>query len=451
MARFDIASDDASADIDLRSTGSSMVSRARRDLERRSGSESVTLVAPEPGQYLSVVYPYADPEGSRRRPSSTAISVGRGGRQLHRDAGQRHRDPGPAADPDGGLVRARRGLGRTWARWTTWTVATRWSRSTERADALEWAGQRLAGSRADPSAHRPWADVWRVDRPTGRWWLKINSADTRYEPRLLDVLARSGSALLPAVLTHPDQPWALIADAGTSARELLADAEPEQRIGFWIDVLPAYAELQRTVPVADLRAAQRARPLPGRAAGHLRRPGRRPGVVHCRCGAGTRPGAVGSDPGLPVATGGRGGSTGRRPPPTLQHDDLHDGNVFRRGSTNLIIDWGDAVLAHPFGTLLVTLDVLAYQLDCARTDPRIVRVQEAYLEVWRTGGDSRADLAEELDLAVRTAGLGRAAGWRRALGTPDRRAGTGRRRCGRPLAGPAGRRPGRRPLTTLSR
>ena len=104
--------------------------------------------------------------------------------------------------------------------------------------------------------------------------------------------------------------------------------------------------------------------------------------------------------------------------PTLQHDDLHDGNVFRRGSVNLIIDWGDAVLAHPFGTLLVTLDVLAYQLDCPRTDPRIVRVQEAYLEVWRTGGDSRANLAEELDLAVRTAGLGRAAGWRRALGTP---------------------------------
>lgn len=100
--------------------------------------------------------------------------------------------------------------------------------------------------------HRPWADGWRVQSSEGRWWLKINSAGTGYEPRLLDVLARSGSAILPAAMTHPDQPWALIADAGTSARELLADAEPEQRSRFWIDVLPGYAELQRTVPVAGL-------------------------------------------------------------------------------------------------------------------------------------------------------------------------------------------------------
>jgi len=113
----------------------------------------------------------------------------------------------------------------------------------------------LAGYRVTHLRTRPWAEVWRVEGPDGLWWLKINAADTRYEPRLLDVLARSGSALLPAVLTHPDQPWALIADAGASARELLANAEPEQRIGFWIDVLPAYAELQRTVPVAELHAA----------------------------------------------------------------------------------------------------------------------------------------------------------------------------------------------------
>jgi len=232
------------------------------------------------------------------------------------------------------------------------------------------------------------------------------------------VLARSGSALLPAVRPHPDQPWALIADAGVSARELLADAEPEQRIGFWMDVLPPYAELQQTVSVADLRGAQ----LPDLSPAALlttfdalvEQSEWFTTAVAPELEVEQWDRILASRTPLAAAADRLAGGI----PPALQHDDLHDGNVFRRGSTNLIIDWGDAVLAHPFGTLLVTLDVLAYQLDCARTDPRVVGVQEAYLEVWRTRGDSRADLSAELDLAVRTAGLGRAAAWRRALGTP---------------------------------
>ena len=43
---------------------------------------------------------------------------------------------------------------------------------------------------------------------------------------------------------------------------------------------------------------------------------------------------------------------------------------------------------------------------------------DAYLEVWRTGGESAVELERQLDLALRTAALGRAAGWQRALGDP---------------------------------
>ena len=39
--------------------------------------------------------------------------------------------------------------------------------------------------------------------------------------------------------------------------------------------------------------------------------------------------------------------------PSLQHDDLHDGNVFVGRTGDRIFDWGDAGIAHPFGTLLV--------------------------------------------------------------------------------------------------
>jgi aminoglycoside phosphotransferase (APT) family kinase protein len=45
-------------------------------------------------------------------------------------------------------------------------------------------------------------------------------------------------------------------------------------------------------------------------------------------------------------------------PATIQHDDLHDDNVFVVAQHPRLIDWGDAVIAHPFSTLRVTLDVL---------------------------------------------------------------------------------------------
>ena len=41
---------------------------------------------------------------------------------------------------------------------------------------------------------------------------------------------------------------------------------------------------------------------------------------------------------------------------TIQHDDLHDGNVVISEAGYRIVDWGDAGVAHPFGTLLVTLN-----------------------------------------------------------------------------------------------
>ena len=42
-------------------------------------------------------------------------------------------------------------------------------------------------------------------------------------------------------------------------------------------------------------------------------------------------------------------------PETIQHDDLHDGNVFVRDGRNLFFDWGDSCVSHPFHTLVVTL------------------------------------------------------------------------------------------------
>ena len=51
-------------------------------------------------------------------------------------------------------------------------------------------------------------------------------------------------------------------------------------------------------------------------------------------------------------------------PETIQHDDLHDGQVFVRDGRYLLLDWGDACVSHPFFTLAVTLDgVIAWGVD----------------------------------------------------------------------------------------
>ena len=76
---------------------------------------------------------------------------------------------------------------------------------------------------------RPWAEIWRVDSATGRWWLKVNAAGTAYEARLLTELSGTGSSLVPHSRSHPTEPWCLVADAGQSARDALQAAEPAAR------------------------------------------------------------------------------------------------------------------------------------------------------------------------------------------------------------------------------
>ena len=266
---------------------------------------------------------------------------------------------------------------------------------------------------------RPWAEIWRVDSATGRWWLKVNASGTAYEARLLAELSRTGTSLVPNNLRHPTEPWCLVADAGPSARDALQGAAPGARIGFWTAVMAGYAELQRTAEPEALRSVG----LPDLSAAALL--DRFDEVVTDRrwFAADVAPELSRNDwaqiqacrPRLAEAAAGLADAH----PATVQHDDLHDANVFGRADAVRIIDWGDASLAHPFGTLLITLDVLASQLQCTRDDPRLDPVRDSYLEAWRTGGESAAELHREVDLAVRTGGLARAAAWRRALGSPE--------------------------------
>ena len=96
-------------------------------------------------------------------------------------------------------------------------------------------------------------------------------------------------------------------------------------------------------------------------------------------------------------------------PDSIQHDDLHSGNVCWAGSppTATVIDWGDASWGCPLATMLCTLASLS---DAAA----VLRVRDAYLEPF-TASASHADLVHLVDLAVRAGCVTRALSWRAAM------------------------------------
>ena len=76
---------------------------------------------------------------------------------------------------------------------------------------------------------------------------------------------------------------------------------------------------------------------------------------------------------------------------SVQHDDLHGGNVLVGPDGDRFFDWGDAVVAHPFGTLTVTFNSIAHKLELPPDDPAFARLEAAYLAAW-DGAAPRADL-----------------------------------------------------------
>jgi hypothetical protein len=82
-------------------------------------------------------------------------------------------------------------------------------------------------------------------------------------------------------------------------------------------------------------------------------------------------------------------------PASIQHDDLHQWNVFVRGERVAIYDWGDSSVAFPLWSWLKPFFALTDQ----GSDSEPLRV--AYLSAWREFAAER-DLRRALELAVPT-------------------------------------------------
>jgi hypothetical protein len=271
---------------------------------------------------------------------------------------------------------------------------------------LERLGLEPAGEIEQPHV-RPWSTVLRVPTDDGDVWFKANMPTQAFEVAVVETLAARRPDLVPTLLaTDLERGWMLQGDGGTRLREIL---EETGDFDVWIEILPLYAELQMDVAADRDRLLAAGVPdrllasLPGQfeevladaeALETLTQDERRRLAALAACiEAECRELA---DYGLPE---------------TIQHDDLHDGQVFVRDGRFLFFDWGDACVSHPFYTLVVTLAVLAYRLDLQHDAPELDRFRDAYLEPWNRFRPRR-ELERAYPLSYRLGVLCRGLTWR---------------------------------------
>lgn len=282
---------------------------------------------------------------------------------------------------------------------------------------LSRTGRRVTGL-VEPRV-RPWSLVWRVPTDDGPVWFKANNPGTVHEAVLIAALAQltPGRVLTP-IAVDPAQGWSLLPDGGESLRDVLGH-DPD--LAHWERALPGYAALQ-------LASAAHADELVARGV-----PDQRPEVL-----AGLFVELLDDHDALLIgAEGGLSPALHERLraevpsytqrcrrladigiAATVQHDDLHDGNVFAGSAGYRYFDWGDASVAHPFGTLLVTLRSIGHAQKLAADDAQLVRLRDAYLEAWTDRYDRRT-LVEAADLAIDLGPVSRSLSWRRALDTAE--------------------------------
>lgn len=285
---------------------------------------------------------------------------------------------------------------------------------------LAEAGRRVTGAVDQPHV-RPWSTVLRIPTDAGPAWCKAVGPGVAHEARLLAFLAARDAPLVLAPLAiDVERGWILLPDGGPSMRQTRPDGTGDRDLDAWSEILAAYASMQRSLETD-------AGPLLATGLPDLR-PTALPAVLdrllddpaiwdEARMAAEDRPAAAPTRARLralrpwAAEASARLADSGIRP--TLQHDDLHGGNVFVAADGPRIFDWGDASLAHPFMTLTATLNSIAHATGLGREGAELGRLRDAYLAAW-ADVHSGPELATIAGLAVDLGRISRAAAWARA-------------------------------------
>jgi hypothetical protein len=280
-------------------------------------------------------------------------------------------------------------------------------------DATQWVDGCLAAAglrrTGDLELHREraWATVHRAPIHGGAVWLKVTTPATAAEVRLYAVLVEvvPEFVLLP-LGTDPDRGWLLLPDAGVSLAERAGD-DDAARVAGLAGALRTYATVQQRLAlhidqvlgagVPDMRPAA----LPQRFAEAL------DAVVpwvRARGTADQRSTLTRLRHFTAEYTQLCADLTARSPLVSIDHNDLHAGNVIGTEARPRCYDWGDSVVGHPYASLLTPTATVPDGVAGA--------LRRAYLEEWP---EDAARSATTAALACRLGCVTKALTWHRAL------------------------------------
>ena len=276
-----------------------------------------------------------------------------------------------------------------------------WTSPEWLSEATAWIRARadVAGDIEQPHV-RPWSTVLRVPTTDGDLYFKAVSAVHLFEAALTGLLAElQPGRVTEVVAMDAKRGWMLMRDGGTRLRELVATRAD---LHHWERLLPGYAQLQ-------IEMAPHAARLLG-----LGVPDERLAVLpeHFRELLATHPkGLTREEHQRLVDAAPRVDDMCRELaaygiPETIQHDDLHDGQVFVSSGRYRIFDWGDSCVSHPFHSLTVILRMIAWQRDLEPGGRELQRLRDAYLEPF-------GHLQAAAELAYRTGTIARSLAWHR--------------------------------------
>ncbi|MFS2279845.1 hypothetical protein V2S04_03355 [Microbacterium sp. OR21] len=283
-----------------------------------------------------------------------------------------------------------------------WTPEVWQSPEFER-DLREWIAPHTGAVRSLVRVKdRPWSGVWRVDADNGTFYAKQNCPGQQHEARVVSVLSRIAPDLLvEPVALDEDRDLLLTRDAGRTWREALAAGAA---VGWETLLHDAMLLARASVPMLvemNLTVLDPAgiRDHLTRARDEWRIP------ADLRAGADAAVDVVG-------AAGDQIAALGL--PLALNHNDLHDANAFVGEHGARFFDFGDAVASSPLAALRIPLAVYANSIHASESDPRVLAIADAALEVWSDLAPM-AELRAALPAAHRLAAVARAESWHRVL------------------------------------
>ena len=276
-----------------------------------------------------------------------------------------------------------------------------WTEPEWLAGAEAWIRERAAVTGELEQFHvRWWSTVIRVPTEGEDMYFKAVANGFLFEPPLTARLFElKPDRVTEVVEIDADRGWMLMRDAGRRFREVVLTRAD---LGHWERALPRYAELQlAATPLADELLAlgvpdSRLSVLPDQLRAVLSEPVR--GL------APEEQERVLAE--LPRFEEMCGELAAYGIPETIQHDDLHDGQVFVRDGRYLFFDWGDSCVSHPFHSLTVALRAAAAKFELEPGGAELERLRDAYVEPF-------GDLREAAELAYWTGTVGRALAWDR--------------------------------------